>query len=202
MTALSCSCTAGELQIYHSQQQPASQTHLLLGGRKKEMHKETKKKMQNRVISKAWLLVKDAWFWGVCKSNGTEVGEGIGGWRRRGRGGINHYWRTPPSVLHPDGPSTPDINHNSSTIDPLSSMLRKSLLLLLIFLFSLCLPYQHLHPPPPRQPSTITSAKSLGNETDIIFINFTRTWRCTFQPPAPPFQCMRSKCGKNPELMI
>ncbi len=118
------------------------------------MHKETKKEMQNRVISKAWLLVKDAWFWGVCKSKRNR-----GGRRNRGTeapgtgGGINHYWRTPPSVLHPDGPSTPDINHNSSTIDPLSSMLRKSLLLLLIFLFSLCLPYQHLHPPP--SPSTV-----------------------------------------------
>lgn len=51
--------------------------------------------------------------------------------------GINHYWRTPSSPTHPDGPSTPDINHHSPTIDPLSLLCRgKRVLVVLIFPFS------------------------------------------------------------------
>lgn len=59
-----------------------------------------------------------------------------------GGGGINHYWRTPSSPTHPDGPSTPDINHHSPTIDPLSLPCQgKSVLVVLIFFFFyLCLP--------------------------------------------------------------
>lgn len=80
-----------------------------------------------------WVVVKEkggiGWCVGVdSKSAGRVVSR---------MEGINHYWRTPSSPTHPDGPSTPDINHHSPTIDPLSLLCRgKSVLVVLIFPFS------------------------------------------------------------------
>lgn len=82
--------------------------------------------------------------------------------------GINHYWRTPSSPTHPDGPSTPDINHHSPTIDPLSLLRReKSVLVVLIFPFS---PSAFTVSPPPRPAKRI--AVSLWIITDLRFIEY------------------------------
>lgn len=65
--------------------------------------------------------------------------------------GINHYWRTPSSPTHPDGPSTPDINHHSPTIDPLALPRREKCAGRIDFsLFSLA--------PPPTHTTTTTTA--------------------------------------------
>lgn len=72
--------------------------------------------------------------------------------------GINHYWRTPSSPTHPDGPSTPDINHHSPTIDPLALPRREKCAGRIdCSLFSLAPPPPPTPPPPPPPPADRTA---------------------------------------------